>query len=39
MLEHEDVDMMRPFVVVPQNVLDAMGGAMGGMPMPGGTGR
>jgi spore coat protein A len=30
-LEHEDMDMMRPFIVVPQTVLDLMGGDMGGM--------
>lgn len=32
-LEHEDHDMMRPFVVVPPEVLDLMDDGMGGMGM------
>jgi spore coat protein A len=32
-LEHEDHDMMRPFVVVPPEVLDLMDEGMGGMAM------
>ncbi len=32
-LEHEDHDMMRPFVVVPSEVLALMGDGMGGMQM------
>ncbi|MBN3927916.1 multicopper oxidase domain-containing protein [Nostoc sp. NMS4] len=32
-LEHEDHDMMRPFVVVPPEVLDLMDDSMGGMAM------
>lgn len=32
-LEHEDHDMMRPYIVVPAEVLDLMDEGMGGMAM------